>query len=105
MTPELAGLKNYRIDSSSIIAIGDAAHALHQQLGASVAIMGIIFAGGLALMAAADPRSQSDISSVVALGAYDDLGRVTRFPATDEFYNPNGNTDIFPPEQYDALPI
>src|SRR5438067_4724605 len=103
MPPELAGLKNYRIDSSSIIAIGDAAHALHQQLGASVAIMGISFAGGLALMAAADPRYQSDISSVVALGAYDDLGRVTRFLATDEIELPDGKIGHLPAEQYGAL--
>src|SRR5436853_316814 len=76
MTPELIGLKNYCIDSSSINAIGDAARALHQQLGAPVGVMGLSFHGGLALMAAADPRSQSDTSSIIALGAYDDLALV-----------------------------
>ena len=103
MTPELIGLKNYRIDSSSINAIGDAARALHQQLGAPVGVMGLSFAGGLALMAAADARYQSDISSVIALGAYDDLARVTRFLATNEIELPDGKTGRIPAEQYGAL--
>ena len=54
-------------------------------------------------MTAADARYQSDISSVIALGAYDDLGRVTRFLATDEIELPEGETARLPAEQYGAL--
>src|SRR5439155_24989482 len=74
-----------------------------QPLGAPVGVMGLSFAGGLALMAAADARYQSDISSVIALGAYDDLARVTRFLATNEIELPDGKTGRIPAEQYGAL--
>ena len=41
------------------------------------------FAGGLSLLAAADPRFAEDVGFVVAVGAHHDLARVSRFFATD----------------------
>jgi hypothetical protein len=50
------------------------------------------FAGGLALLAASDPRFAPDIAFVVAVGAHDDLARVARFFAMDAIARPDGST-------------
>jgi pimeloyl-ACP methyl ester carboxylesterase len=48
------------------------------------------FAGGLALLAAANPRFAPDVAFVVAVGAHDDLARVLRFYATAAIPRPDG---------------
>ena len=53
--------------------------------------MGMSFAGGLALLAASDPRFAADVAFVVAVGAHDDLARVARFFATDAIARPDGS--------------
>jgi dienelactone hydrolase len=92
MTPEIAELADYRVDARSIDTIGDAAHALRARCGGPVGVMGMSFAGGLSLLAAADPRFASDVRFVVAVGAHDDLGRVSRFFATNTIARPDGST-------------
>lgn len=85
LTPELRPLTEYRIAPEAIAVIGDAARALATEARMRrVAVMGMSFGGGLALMAAADPRSAEAIGMVVAIGAHEDLARVSRFFATDD---------------------
>ncbi len=104
LTPEVTELADYRIDPQSIETIGSAAHFLRQKLNRdSVGVMGISFAGGLALLAACDPRYSHDISFVVAVGAHHDLARVSRFLATDKIELPDGSVKSFPAHQYAAL--
>ncbi|WP_394837099.1 hypothetical protein LVJ94_09345 [Pendulispora rubella] len=91
-TPEIKALTEYRIEPASIGTIGEAAKALAQQRHkARVGIMGMSFAGGLALLAAADARYAPAIAFVVAVGAHDDLARVARFFATNEIPAPDGH--------------
>src|SRR6185369_6584439 len=68
-----------------------------------VGVMGMSFAGGLSLLAAADPRFASDIGFVVAIGAHDDLERVLRFFATNEIAQPDGTTVKLEAHEYGAL--
>ena len=104
LTPEVSELADYRIDPQSIQTIGEAAHFLRERLKReSVGVMGLSFAGGLSLLAAADPRYSSDISFVVAVGAHDDLARVSRFLATDHIELPDGSVKPFAAHQYGAL--
>jgi dienelactone hydrolase len=104
LTPEVSELADYRIDPQSIQTIGEAAHFLRTRLGRqSVGVMGLSFAGGLSLLAAADPRYSRDISFVVAVGAHDDLARVSRFLATDRIELPDGSIKHFAAHQYGAL--
>jgi dienelactone hydrolase len=91
LTPEIAALTDYRIEGASADEIGDAAHALHERVGTPVGIMGMSFAGGLALVAASEPRFAADVAFVVAVGAHDDLARVARFFATDAIARPDGS--------------
>ncbi len=103
-TPEVRELADYRIDPRSIDTIGASAGALRTRLGhGRVGVMGTSFAGGLALLAAADPRFVKDISFVVAIGAHHDLGRVVRFFATDGIDLPDGTTVTLRAHEYGAL--
>lgn len=92
MTPEIAELADYRVDPKSIDTIAAAAHSLRDRTQAPVGLMGMSFAGGLSLLAAADPRYSPDIAFVVAIGAHDDLARVSRFFATGHIPRPDGST-------------
>jgi pimeloyl-ACP methyl ester carboxylesterase len=92
LASEVRALVDYRIEDGAPEDIGVAAHALHERTGARVGVMGMSFAGGLALLAASDPRYRDDVAFVVAVGAHDDLGRVARFFATNEIARPDGTT-------------
>jgi dienelactone hydrolase len=97
LTPELRELCDYRIDVSSVGAIASAAHVLATELGstrpARVGVMGLSFAGGLAIIAAAGQETAADISFVVSVGGHDDLSRVLRFFATDRIERPDGSVE------------
>ena len=104
MTPEVRELADYRVAPSSIDTIGAAAHALRERLGEGrVGLMGMSFAGGLSLLAAADPRWADDVSFVVAVGAQHDLARVSRFFATNHIERPDGRVESLEAHDYGAL--
>ncbi len=103
MTPQLDSLADYRVDEKSIAVIGAAAHDLHARSGAPVGLMGLSFAGGLSLLAAADPTYQPDIAYVVAIGAHDDAGRVLRFFAGNQIQRPDGSLVRMQAHEYGAL--
>lgn len=87
LTPELHELADYRVDPTTVDTIGSAATWLAKrpevQRG-GVGLMGLSFAGGLSLMAAAKAPYDQSIAYVLAMGAHDDLGRVARFFLTNE---------------------
>src|SRR5262249_10583518 len=103
LTPEVAEIAAYRIEPASIDTIGLAARALDARLGRRAGVMGMSFAGGLSLLAAADPRFKDDIGFVVAVGAHDDLARVARFFATDRTEHPDGSTEALAAHPYGVL--
>ncbi len=91
LTPEISELSEYQVAPRSIDTVGDAAEHLRTRLGsAKVGVMGMSFGGGIALLTAADPRFADRVGFVVAIGAHDDLARVSRFFATDEAVDPRG---------------
>jgi dienelactone hydrolase len=93
LTPEVPALCDYRIEPASIDAIGEAARALSERLGGRrVGVIGLSFAGGLSLIAAADPRYAPSMAFVVTVGSHDDLGRVSRFFISNEAPRPDGTT-------------
>jgi pimeloyl-ACP methyl ester carboxylesterase len=100
-TPPIKELADFRVSPASIPTIGLAAQALHREVGrGSVGVIGFSFAGGLELLAAADPRFANDIGFVAAIGAHDDLLRVARFFFTDQIQTVDGKTVLMPAHEY-----
>lgn len=103
MTPELQDLADYRITPETINVIGDAAVILSSKTGERVGVMGLSFAGGLALMSAAKPEYTKNMAFVVAVGAQDDMARVARFYATDRVEKPDGSSAHLEAHEYGVL--
>jgi pimeloyl-ACP methyl ester carboxylesterase len=103
LTPEVAALADYHVDDSSIATIGESSAWLQQSLGTGpVTVVGVSFAGGLALLAASDSRYAPHIRALLLMGAFDDLGRVTRFLATSEAELPDGQQIPYAAHDYGA---
>ena len=103
LTPQLDTLADYHVDSASIAEIGESAAWLEQRLGnGPVTVTGISFAGGLSLLAARDPRYASHFRSLVLMGAYDNLARVSRFLATSQEEFPDGRSISYAAHDYGA---
>ncbi len=93
LTPELAALADYRIHASSVDELRESVRALDRTpyvTSGGVGILGLSFAGGLALVAASDPSLHGHVAYVVSLGGHHDLYRVSRFLATDTLETPEG---------------
>lgn len=104
MTPELHDLTDYHVTPATIDQIGISAGILSKQMNSPrVGVMGLSFAGGLALMAACKPEYAARIGFVVAIGSHDDLGRVSRFFATNSIEKPDGTAMPFPAHEYGVL--
>jgi len=103
LTPELLSLTDYRIERASVDLIGYSARTLSTSVGKKVGVLGLSFAGGLALLAAADPRFGPSISFVVSVGAHDDLERVSQFLVTNRIQRPDGTSLVMPAHEYGAL--
>ncbi len=106
MTPEMADLADYHVEPTAISVIGASARDLKRRTGAdSVAVLGLSFAGGLALVAAADPQYENDISVVASIGGHDSLPRVLRFFATNRIERPDGIVLQMPAHEYGILVV
>jgi len=103
LTPELAGLADYRIDDKSIVLIGDSARTLSTDVGRKVGVLGLSFAGGLSLLTAADARYQPYIQFVVSVGSHDDLERVSDYLITNTIVRPDGTTLQMAAHEYGPL--
>ena len=103
LTPQVEEIADYRVDPQSIDTIGAAAVELERRTGTRAGVMGMSFAGGLSLLAAADPRFAPHIGFVVAIGAHHDLARVSRFFATNEVKHPDGSTSHLEAHGYGVL--
>jgi dienelactone hydrolase len=103
LTPELLSLADYQVDRSSVDLIGYSARAFSAQLGQKVGVLGLSFAGGLSLLAAADPRFGPCIRFVVSVGAHDDLERVSQFLISNTIERPDGTTLHLTAHEYGVL--
>jgi acetyl esterase/lipase len=106
MTPQLDGLADYHVETGAIDVIGASARDLKARTGAdSVAVLGLSFAGGLALVTAADPRYENDISVVASIGGHDSLPRVMRFFASNSIERPDGTKIQMAAHEYGVLVV
>lgn len=104
MTPELKDLADYHVVPRTIDVIGLSTSVLKERLGASkVGILGLSFAGGLALLAATRPEYTGNIGFIVTVGSHDDLARVSRFFATNTVEKPDGTVNRLQAHEYGAL--
>ena len=103
LTPHVTALTQLRVEPGEIDLIGVAAQELARRTGAKVGVMSLSFAGGLALLAAADPRYQPSIAYVFSVGGHDDMARVARFYATDEDPRPDGSAEHLRAHPYGAM--
>jgi dienelactone hydrolase len=106
MTPEMTALADYHLEPDSVDVIGLSAQELKRRTGADqVSVLGLSFAGGLALVAAADPRYANDIGVVASIGGHDDLARVLRYFATNSIDRPSGTKWTIPAHEYGVLVV
>ena len=103
VTPLLPKIARFEVSTDSIEIIGQTAKLLHERHGHPVCVVGMSFSGGLALVAAADRRYAGHIGCVVAVGAHDDMERVSRFFATGEAPRPDGSVLHRAPHEYGSL--
>jgi dienelactone hydrolase len=104
LTPELPDIKDYHVGANSIATIGDSAVWMSQHAdNRPVGVMGLSFSGGLALLAAADPRWHKSIKFVAAFGSQDEMARVATFYRTGEEPLPGGAAERLAPHEYGAL--
>lgn len=94
MTPAVKELSDYHVAPHSIDTVGGAVMEMQRKNHVSkVGLMGMSFGGGISLLAAADERFADRVSFVVAVGAHDDLGRVSKFFVQDEIEKTDGSTE------------
>jgi pimeloyl-ACP methyl ester carboxylesterase len=104
MTPELQDLADYRVTPQTEDMIGDAAVTLGDKMGLPrVGVLGLSFAGGLALLAANKPEYADRIGFVAAVGAHDDMMRVARFFAANMIEKPDGSAVALKAHEYGVL--
>jgi len=94
LTPEVTDLADYRITHQGVSVIRDAAVYLRGRRDvvddAPVGLMGFSFAGGLSLVAAAEPELAGRVAYVVNVGGHHDLERVLRFLIRNQVETPAG---------------
>jgi len=105
LTPELPGIKDYHVSADSVRTIGESAKWFAEQTGGPVGVMGLSFAGGLALVAAEDPQYRASFKFVVAVGAQDSMARVTEYYLTGRDLRPDGSAEALTPHDYGPLVI
>jgi dienelactone hydrolase len=103
LTPELPGIKDYRIDHDSVDVIGESARWFAQRANAQVGVMGLSFSGGLALVAAADPDYRPDFKFVIAVGSQDAMEHVANYYLNGRQVRPDGTSEQLAPHEYGAL--
>jgi dienelactone hydrolase len=123
LTPQVDELADYAVSARSIETVGASIRALGARAGrgSKIGLMGTSFGGGVSLLTAADARFADEVAFVVAIGAHDDLERVSGFFANDAIVEVTGATkrlrahgygatvlvythaeDFFPPEDVPA---
>ena len=104
MTPQVPGIADYRVQGESVDLIGIAAQSFAQRLQVQkVGMLALSFSGGLALVAASDPRYANSIAWIATVGAHYDLAHVLRFFATGEAVRPDGTIERILPHEYGPL--
>jgi dienelactone hydrolase len=101
LTPELDDLVDYRISFRGVEVIEEAVRFLGDRReveSREVGLLGFSFAGGLSLVAAADPPLDGRVSFVASVGGHHDLRRVLDFLVSGELETPSGARSTAPHE-------
>jgi dienelactone hydrolase len=102
-TPELPDIADYQITRASVNIIGAAAEHFSRQIGEPVGILGLSFAGGEALLAAANSQYADSIAFVMSIGAHENMRRVAEFFVTGQIARPDGTIVTMKPHEYGPL--
>jgi len=103
LTPELPGIKDYHVSQDSVEAIGQSVRWFAAQTGGPVGVMGLSFAGGLALVADSEPQYHSAFKFIVAVGSQDSMQRVADYYLTGSDARPDGSVERLPAHEYGPL--
>ena len=103
LTPELPGIKDYHVSADSVATIGESVKWMAGQTGRPVGVMGLSFAGGLALVAAADPAYHAGFKFVFAVGSQDSMDRVAKYYLTGQDARPDGSVEVLAAHEYGPL--
>lgn len=103
LTPELPGIKDYHVSEDSVHTIAESAKWYSGQTGGPVGVMGLSFAGGLALVAAADPAYHADFKFVISVGSQDSMARVANYYLTGRDMRPDGSVEVLAAHEYGPL--
>lgn len=103
LTPELPDIKDYHVSEASIRVIGESATWFAQDRHSTVGVMGLSFAGGLSLVAAADPAFRPSMRFVFAVGSQAAMPRVADYYRTGQDPRPDGTTQLLPAHEYGPL--
>ena len=103
LTPELPGIKDYHVSADSVETIGESVKWMAGQTGRPVGVMGLSFAGGLALVAAADPAYHAGFKFVFAVGSQDSMDRVAKYYLTGQDVRPDGSVEVLAAHEYGPL--
>ncbi len=103
LTPELPGIKDYHVNEDSVRTIAESAKWYVAQTGGPVGVMGLSFAGGLALVAASEPAYHADFKFVIAVGSQDSMGRVSEYYQTGRDVRPDGTVEVLAAHEYGPL--
>ena len=102
-TPELPDIADYQVTRGSVDIIGAAAQHFARQINAPVGILGLSFAGGESLLAAADPKYAASIAFVMSIGAHEDMHRIAEFFVAGKIARPDGTSVALKPHEYGPL--
>lgn len=98
--PDLEGLRTFTLSPADLAAIKAGVRGLRNVVGsAPLAVLGLSFGAGPALMAAADPALAGEISLVGSLGGYYRLEHVIAFVTTG-VHEHGGERYALPQEEY-----
>lgn len=93
LTSELGPLADYRIDDEgNLDALRVSVRYLARDPGVrsgGVGLLGVSFAGGLALRVAAEPALAADLAYVASIGGHHDMARVAKYFVTDKVETPD----------------
>ncbi|MBI2678154.1 MAG: alpha/beta hydrolase [Candidatus Koribacter versatilis] len=103
LTPHITALTEMRVEPGEVASIGAAVKELAGRTGDRVGVFALSFAGGLALLTAADPRYAPSVAYVFSVGGHADMARVSRFYATDRAPRPDGSESSLKAHPYGAM--
>lgn len=97
LTPELEDLADYRVTDTTVAVLRSSVDFLTRSPLVSreqVGLLGFSFAGGLSLVAAAEPGVAQKLRYVASVGGHHDLRRVLQFYVSNEVQTPEGVTEL-----------